>query len=136
MSKKQRTETNNNNVNGELNAEPATYSTTTSTQTTHHYAYRRGNQSLQDSGACCMRQMASHLGPGPSHNGPNSGAKPTPSYMATSKHRPQGLQDTTSTENPGYDLTDAGQDNGRFRANMHRMNLCVHLPLWSPRANG
>ena len=44
------------------------------------------------------------------HNGPNSGAKPTPSYMATSKHRPQGLQDTTSTENPGYDLTDAGQD--------------------------
>ncbi|CAL8348663.1 unnamed protein product [Boreogadus saida] len=85
----------------ELNAEPATYSTTTSTQTTHHYAYRQGNQSLQDSGACCMRQMASHLGPGPSHNGPNSGAKPTPS---------SGLCRT---------------GHGRFRANMHRMNLCV-----------
>src|SRR4029434_3312421 len=70
-----------------------------------------------------MRQMVSHLGPGPSHNGPNSGAQPTPNYMATSKHRPQGLQDTPSTETLGYDSTDAEQD---MMSSMmvHRMNLC------------
>ena len=94
----------------ELNAEPTTYSIMTSTQTTHHHAYRWGHQSLQDFGVCCMRQMVSHLGPGPSHNGPNSGAQPTPNYMATLKHRPQGLQDTPLTETPGYDSTDAEQD--------------------------
>ena len=71
---------------------------------------RWGHQSLQDFGVCCMRQMVSHLGPGPSHNGPNSGAQPTPNCMATLKHRPQGLQDTPSTETPGYDSTDAEQD--------------------------
>src|SRR4029434_2938432 len=66
-----------------------------------------------------MRQMVSHLDPGPSHNGPNSGAQPTLNYMATSKHRPH-----TLNRNSWVRLNRCRTGHGRFRANMHRMNLC------------